>query len=195
MLFHRQGPSCLCRFFQYQEEAEQVPTRTVNSQAPSSVRCIPLLPGRLVPGWRCSYVPTSLPSLFACPWGSVFASFFLTYLLISSYTEAGFLPACAEQACLPRRADAALRNSLGGWQHIWTCPAHGAASRSGMQRGRLPPAPRRLLPLSAPRWSGEGGWGRREPQRELAHHGGCTAGELQPFPSQSWCGKPSWGER
>ena len=67
-----------------------------------------------------------------------------------------------------------------------------AVSRSGMQRGRLPPlrhtpeacreaaggsprAPRWLLALSVPRRSGEGGQGRRQPQRELAHHSGCPA--------------------
>ncbi|XP_068277564.1 TBC1 domain family member 10B-like [Nyctibius grandis] len=38
-----------------------------------------------------------------------------------------FPAACAEQACLPPTADAALRNSPAGWQHIWTCPVHGAA--------------------------------------------------------------------
>lgn len=53
-------------------------------------------------GWRRSYVPTSLPCPYVCPWGDPLASSFLAWSLISSYTEADFLPVPSRPVCRRR---------------------------------------------------------------------------------------------
>lgn len=117
----------------------------------------------------------------------------LPHLVVNLFLHGGRFPACcAEQACLLPTADAALRNSSGGWQHIWTCPVHGAAwLRPGQvcSEGGSPhsgtylhcagewlaalPSPGSVpAPLSTVvGW----GWGSWQPQRELVHHRGCLA--------------------
>lgn len=53
-------------------------------------------------GWRRSYVPTSLPCPYVCPWGDPLASSFLAWSLISSYTGADFLPVPSRPVCRRR---------------------------------------------------------------------------------------------
>lgn len=94
----------------------------------------------LLPAWLEAQLRSHIPPLpVRLPLGRS-VRLLLPRSVVNLFLHGGRFPARAEQACLPPPADAALRNSRGGWQHIGTCPrvrCRAATSPPGMWPGRL----------------------------------------------------------